>query len=350
VAEKDRPTQLYMACHRALFQVDDYEIAFHYFVHHFPQWHNDEFTTEDVKYFAQEIPSFYARIQASINHLERDRITLLLRPVAVPYRVLRDVVKQQSDALTDDSKLETAIREAISKRTRRLRDSMGKRAWHSILFLFFTKTIIAMLIEAPYELLLLQSFHWLALAVNIAFHPLLLFFLTTTVRFPGSNNADAIVEEINKIITPDSILSTVIMRRARRYGAVTWTFFSLIYIVLFLGIFWGLFSVLDLLGFSLVAMMLFVMFLGLVSFLAIRIRRSVTQIRIVAPREGAIAAVVGFLSLPILELGRWLALNIQQINVALFFMDRVLEAPFKVLIDVTEEWFIFVRDRREEIQ
>jgi hypothetical protein len=30
-------------------------------------------------------------------------------------------------------------------------------------------------------------------------------------------------------------------------------------------------------------------------------------------------------------------------------MDRILEAPFKLLIDVTEEWFDFVRDRREEI-
>ncbi len=96
-------------------------------------------------------------------------------------------------------------------------------------------------------------------------------------------------------------------------------------------------------------MFFFVIFLGLVSFLATRIRRSADDIRVIPRREGALSAVLGFLALPILEFGRWLAQNIRQINILLFFMDRVLEAPFKLLIDIAEEWFDFVRDRREEI-
>jgi hypothetical protein len=253
------------------------------------------------------------------------------------------------DALTDPAALKAATAEAVTGRSRRIRARMNKRAWHSILFLLFTKTILAFLIEVPYEVIFLPYLHFGALATNIAFHPLLLFFLATTVRLPGSNNTERIVDEVYKVITGDSALPTIIVRQPRRYGAATWSFFAVLYAILFLILFWGLFTVLDLLHFSLIAMFMFVMFLGLVSFLAIRIRRSVSAVRIIPQRESALGSIVSFLSLPVLEFGRWLAVQISQLNVALFFMDRILEAPFKILIDIIEEWFTFVRERKEEI-
>jgi amino acid transporter len=216
-------------------------------------------------------------------------------------------------------------------------------------FLFFTKTILAFLIEVPYEIFLLQELHIGALVINIAFHPILLFLLATTVRMPGSSNTERIIEDVQKIVTGDGTLPTLIVRQPRHYGAPTWTFFALLYVTLFLLLFWSLFSVLAVMQFSLVAMFMFVVFLGLVSFLAVRIRRSVNDIRILPARESALGALLTFLSLPVLEFGRWLTVHINQLNVALFLMDRVLEAPFKIFIDVVEEWFSFVRERREEI-
>lgn len=347
VAPEDRPTQLYIACHRVLFEIDDFEISYHYFLHHFPKWEDPEVTAGELTELAGSLPQFYKKMHLALNHPARERVVFLLRPIAVPYRILRDVLHKDPRSVSDPKLLPEATGAAISERVRRLQASMGKRAWHSILFLFFTKTIIALFLEVPYELLL-RHFNWLALSINIAFHPLLLFFLTTAARFPGADNTARIIDEVQKIAEGE-VMHTVILRRARRYGALTWSLFAMFYAVLFLAIFWGLSSVLDALGFSLMAMVIFVIFLGLVSFLAIRIRRSVDQLRILPRREGLVGTLVTFGSLPVLELGKWLAHNIQQINVALFVMDKILEAPFKLLIDVIEEWFTFVRDRREEI-
>ncbi len=350
VAPKDRPTQTYIACHRALFEADDYEITYHYFVHYFPEWTAPDAKPEQLNRIVQDLPGFYARLTESINHSGRDRLTRLLRPASVPYRIIGDLLKTQSeDQLARPEDLTAATQEAVTKRAQKLRSSMGKRAWHSILFLFCTKTVLAFLLEVPYELLAVSAIHWLALAINIAFHPLLLLFLTVSVRLPGHDNTSRIAEQLQKIISGTGELPTIIIRKPRSYGAATWTVFALFYVILFLLIFWGIFSLLGLLHFSLMAMFMFVMFLGLVSFLAMRIRRSVNQIRLIPAREGALGAFVTFLSLPILEFGRWLAQNIQQLNVFLFFMDHILEAPFKILIDIIEEWFDFVRDRQEEI-
>ncbi len=348
VADADRETQIYMACHRALFEADDFEITYHYFKNNFSAWNGPHFTNAEALPIGQQLPQFYSHIHQALNHPARDRLSRLLRATAVPYRITRDVITSPN-ALTTTEALRAATKDAVTERSRKIRARMNKRAWHSILFLFFTKTILAFLLEVPYEVLFLPHLHLGALFANIAFHPLLLFTLATTARLPGEANTNRIVDEVEKVVTGDSPLPTIIIRRARQYGAITWAGFALLYVVLFLFLFWGLFSLLDWLNFSLIAMFMFVMFLGLVSFLAIRIRRSISAIRIIPVRESAIGALITFLSLPVLEFGRWLATHISQLNVALFFMDRILEAPFKILIDIVEEWFTFVRERKEEI-
>ncbi len=351
VAEDKRPVQLFLACHRALFQADDFELTYHYFRRQFRAWDSDSFTESDAHKIAKDLPQFFTSMEEAIHHPSRDRLARLLKPAAVPYRVLRQMVTdpETKEALRDQEQLESLARSATNEKLSKMRGRMNKRAWNSILFLFLTKTILALLIELPYEVLLLQEFHALALTTNILFHPLLLFFLATTVRLPGSKNTDRIVEDLEKVVEGEIALPTIVMRPARQYGAVTWTGFAIIYVLLFLFLFWGLFSLLEVIGFSLVAMFMFVMFLGLVTFLAFRIRRSLSEMIILPASSGAISTLFGFLTLPVLEFGRWLAVHIQELNVALFFMDRVLEAPFKILIDVSEEWFSFVRERREEI-
>lgn len=349
VKEADRPTQIYMACHRVLLESDDYEIAYHYFIYTFPIWHQMEYTASDEDRIVKELPSFYQRINSAIHHPARGRLMRILRPTAVPYRILRDIINDSPQVLESDESLAEATKKSISLKTRRLRSRMANRAWHSVLFLFMTKTIIALLLEVPYELLLISGLHWGALAINIAFHPLLLFTLTATARMPGHDNTQKIIDEVRKVVRGDEVFSTLILNRTRSYGTATWSLFALVYVVLFFVIFWALFLLLDLLQFSLVAMFMFIIFLGLVSFLAIRIRRSVNQIRMIPQKEGAISAIVTFITLPILEFGRWLAEHINQFNIALLFMDRILEAPFKIFIDVAEEWFAFLRERREEI-
>jgi len=350
VTENDRPTQLYLACHRALFAADNSELAYHYFIHHFPDWQQDELDASQIENLAKHIPQFYNFISAALEHPACDRLTRLLRPVAVPYLTLRDMItERQESAFDSDQVFMDAAQEAVVNRTKKTRSRISRRAWHSILFLFMTKTLLALLLEIPYEKYLIGQIHYLSLAANISFHPLLLFILATTVRLPGQRNTERVIEQLRKIVSGEGELPTIMISAPRRYGTTTWSAFAIFYALLFIVIFWGLFSLLDRLEFSLLAMFFFIVFLGLVSFLATRIRRSADELRVIYKGETIFSAMTSFFALPILEFGRWLAQNIRQLNVVLFLMDRVLEAPFKILIDITEEWFDFIHDRREEI-
>ena len=282
VTEVDRPTQLYLACHRALFAADNSELAYHYFVHHFPEWQQDEFDIAQVDHIAKNIPQFHNFITNALEHPACDRLTRLLRPIAVPYLTLRDMVTERGESVFDSEQLFTeAAQEAVTHRTKKTRSRISRRAWHSILFLFMTKTLLALLLEVPYEKYLIGQIHYLSLAANITFHPLLLFALATSVRLPGQRNTERVIEQLRKIVLGEGELPTVMISAPRRYGTTTWSAFAIFYALLFIVIFWGLFTLLDRLEFSLLAMFFFVIFLGLVSFLATRIRRSADELRII---------------------------------------------------------------------
>jgi hypothetical protein len=350
LTKEERPAQLYVACHRALFAADNNEIMYHYFVTYFPVWKKETMMEPEQQDLLQRLPAFRQSVEHVIYHPAQNRLLRLLRPAAVPYRIVWDLLQKHDPAIWQASEhLETYVRSAITSRRNHIRTRMNRRAGHSILFLFFTKTVLTFVLELPYEFFLLGEIHWLALSTNTVFHPLLLFFFSTSARLPGESNTERIIDQVKKIVSGQGELPTIVMNPSRHYGAITWSLFAVVYALLFMGIFWGLFLGLDKLHFSLLGMFLFIVFLGLVSFLSVRIRHSVDEIRVIQRREGAISAVFSFLSLPILEFGRWLTQNISQLNIVLFLMDRVLEAPFKLLIDIIEEWFIFVRERKEEI-
>lgn len=345
----ERPAQLYIACHRALFASDDFEIAYHYFLRFVPGWKSTKLTSQELTVLIEKLPSFYHNMQTLLNHAARQRLVYLVRPLAVPYRIIRDLLEHPTSFPMNVEAIIPATQAALAQRSERLLVRIRRRAWHSVLFLLFTKTVLALVIELPYDLFLLNSFHPIPLISNIMVHPLVLLLLSTSVHLPGPANTQAVTDEVVTIMTEPGPEKTVIITAPRRYGTITWAAFGIFYAALFVSIFWGLFTLLDRLHFSLVAIFFFVVFLGLVSFLAIRVRRSADEIRTLPKRDSALLTLGTFLALPVLEFGSYLSRHISQINLLLFFLDRILEAPFKLFIDIFEEWLIFVRDRKEEI-
>ena len=347
---EEQPVQLYIACHRTLFAADDKEIMYHFFIGRYPMWLKESLLAQDTETLLQELPQFLDWAHSTMAHPVRERLYRIMRPVAVPYRILWDIMQAKKEGDWESSEsLAAAAQNATAARNQHIQSRMGRRAWHAILFLFFTKTLIAIFIELPYELLLFGVPHYGALLANIALHPVMLFIASTSVRMPGASNTARIIEYVNRLATGEEAMPTIVISLPRRYGAMTWALFATVYTALFLFIFYRLFLFLDGLQFSLIAIIIFVVFLGLVSFLSVRIRRQVEDIRVLPRKEGALGLFMSFLFLPILEFGRYLTTHISQLNIFLFLMDLVLEAPFKFFIDIIEEWFVFIRDRKEEI-
>jgi hypothetical protein len=53
---------------------------------------------------------------------------------------------------------------------------------------------------------------------------------------------------------------------------------------------------------------------------------------------------------PIIRVGRRFTEGIAQINFILIIIDFIIEAPFKGLVGFFEQWFLFLANKREELE
>ena len=101
-------------------------------------------------------------------------------------------------------------------------------------------------------------------------------------------------------------------------------------------------------GFNLVSQAIFIFFVSIVSFFSYRIRQVTKELKL-EEKESILMPVVDFFFMPILSLGKFFSSEIAKLNFFIFIFDFIIEAPFKLIFEVVEEWISFVRKRKEEI-
>ena len=94
--------------------------------------------------------------------------------------------------------------------------------------------------------------------------------------------------------------------------------------------------------------MIFLFFVSVVTFFSYRIRQIVRELRL-DDKESMLTPLVDFFFMPILSLGKFFSQEIAKLNFFIFVFDFLIEAPFKMIFEIVEEWISFVRKRKEEI-
>ena len=242
------------------------------------------------------------------------------------------------------------MKKAAGKRYADFRARLGRLVLRAVLFLFFTKMVLAFVIELPYEVFVLKERDFTPLLVNIGFHPLLLAVLGLTGTIPEKKNTELLMEGINHIVFENEggLDLKVTVKKPWASGTIGFLF-NLLYGMTCL-VSYGLITFLLIaLHFNVVSIALFLLFLSLVMFLGITIRRSKSELVIVPGKVGVFSVIGDFFTLPIIRAGRWIAIRTPRINIFLFFLDFIVEAPFKMAIQIIEGWLAFMKEKKEEM-
>jgi len=129
------------------------------------------------------------------------------------------------------------------------------------------------------------------------------------------------------------------------FGAIFYGLYSLLFVLSF-GV---LVVALRYFDFSLLGGVFFLFFLSLVSFFGLRIRQSAKRLVVVERSGNFLTFLFDALTLPIVRAGRWLSVNFARVNIFIFIFDFIIEAPFKMLVELLEELFSFIREKKEEV-
>jgi len=297
----------------------------------------------------------YKFVNRHVNHPLRNKLVNYVRKQTAPFLILESIVLSDNldnveKILTDEKTLVEKITNVCNIKYKQVSRRLKRAAVRSVIYLFFTKAIFAILLEVPVDRYLEGKVNAVPLIINTSMPPVLMLIIALLIAKPGKYNTKRIIDRIKEIITtakPNTDKKQFSANPSVNKPLLAFIFtiiYSLTFFLIFGFIIWGLTA----LGFNFASQLIFIFFLTVVSFFAYRIKL-IPREYVYKEKESIISPILDFLMVPILSVGKRLSSDLAKINIITFVFDFILEAPFKAIFEVFEEWFGFMRSKREEI-
>ncbi|MEK7473431.1 MAG: hypothetical protein AAB668_01735 [Patescibacteria group bacterium] len=353
ISEDERRIQVYIACHRSLIKGDDEMVGYKLVRAFYPAWMDPAMWIQSPAEIALDMVAIESRVKNTLRDSLAIKFQHAVKPWAISLNILRTALNENptnAEALmSDEEALHAAIERIAEKRISESKTKLRRGTLRAIIYLFITKMLFALAMEIPSELLLYQELHRMSLAINIMFPPVLMFLVGLLIRPPGKENVKRILLGVDELLSEEGPKGREV-RPAKKHGVVGRSFFGSAYLFAFLVTFGATFVLLEFLSFTWVSATIFIFFLCIVSFFAFRLRL-LTREYVAVPRPDNVFTLLSdFFSLPILRAGRFLSETISRFNVFVFFFDFIFEAPFKIFLNILEEWSAFMKEKKEQLQ
>lgn len=351
--EKDLPIQIYLSIYRTFLKYDPAMLSYIIFKYYNAEWWLPK--EEDIARIAKNILPMRRAVERQLNHPLSRQLDKITNRYTLFYTILVDSIGDDPAGVYETTKSNPAAflglaKNAFLKKFEKTKAKLWRAGINSIIYIFLTKSIFVIALEIPATKYFGETVNSFALLINIIFPPFLLFLVVAFTRVSSDENNKKVVAGVEEITFEEKTRhDPIVLRKPSRRGPVTNFVFQVLYLFTFLVSFGSVVWVLDKINFTWVSIVIFLFFLVLVSFFGIRIRRSVRVLFVENRRENLLNFILDFFFIPIAIVGKWLSNNFSKINVFMFIMDFVLEAPFKVLVEIAEQWTRYVRERKEDI-
>ena len=353
IYQRDREIQIYLSIHRVFMKFDNDMLEFLLLKYYNANW--TKAGDKEIKYLSDHLEATKAEIDAQINHPLTAQLNKITNRYAVYSTILNDVISDNPIGVYESFKSDPKVfprlvKKFAQKRYHEAKVKLRRAAVRSIIYIFLTKMVLAVILEVPFTLWLGEILNYNSLAINVIFPPALLFFIVLFTRMPSEANTEKIVQGVEEIVFKEKerkepLVLRQPLKRRRGVNAA----FALIYAITFFITFGLVIYFLDKIQFTFVSIIIFLFFLTLVSFFSLRIRKVAREMYIIERRENIFSFIMDFFYVPIIEVGKWLNEKFSRINFFVFILDFIIEAPFKIFIDIAEEWTKYVKERKEEI-
>ncbi len=347
--EEERDIQLYIAIRRAYSKDDLAFLRYKLFSQYF-----GEMSKLPVEKVASEFGHAHKQIESQLMHPARFKILGYVKRQIPAFLIMEDIFVTQDnirELSQNEQELNEAITAACKKKYKTISEKVRRAIIRSVIFILLSKTLIAFGIEGTYERIFLGHVQWLTLALNVIIPTLFMVVVGFSIRTPGDKNSRLITSRIHALLfeeDPKIGRSIAFPSPDKKPRTVMEWIFGSLWVTAFLLSFGAISLGLSLLGFSMVSQGIFIFFLAIVSFLAYRINITAHEYS-VENSQGILTPIVDFFFMPIARVGQYLTAGISQINIFLFILDFIIEAPYKGLVAFFDQWFFFLHSKREEI-
>jgi len=353
ISEEDQEIQLYIAAQRALAKSDQPILRYHLLLLMLPNWNtaNQDQWPELVANLAQSAQ----QVERMLGYSQRNLVFRFVRRFTPVFIILYEILIQSQNTqkvIHSPDALEKVTRQVTEDKYYKLQKQVSTAIVRSIVYLFITKVLLALIIELPYEIYLLKDVNVIPLLINLLTPPGLMLLIGLNVRVPGQDNTDRIVNQLRKLLykseekTSPLIAQLTLTPRQKQLNQ----YFSVFYFILFaLLIYLLVMFLFQVVHYNIVGLLIFFMFMSLVLLFGYRVKWESQELTVAKSGGGIFTHVVSIVTMPFISTGAWLSAGLAQINIFMFFLDVIIDAPLKALVSAVEEWSQFLRRKEAEV-
>jgi hypothetical protein len=360
--EDDLSIQIYLSIDRNFLKFDEEMLSFVLFKYYNGEWANinstgsiSEIENNQIEEIASNLVELKKIIAGQLVHPLTKQLNKIVRVYALYSSILSETiennpVKIYSELQNGEKAYTNALIKVCNQKYLKAKSRLWRAAIRSIIYIFLTKSIFVILIEVPAIQWFGEKMNYVSLLINIAFPAVLLFLIVFSSKVPKDDNTNKIISGIKEItLLNGGKKQPITLRRPQKRKTFNSIIYSIIYGISFCVSIYFIVKVLTFINFTWVSIVIFLFFLAFVSFFSIIVTRGVKDLLIVERKENIGTFLIDLFYLPIILVGRWLSANVSKINVFIFIFDFIIEAPFKVLVEVGEDWTKYVRERRDNM-
>jgi len=351
--QEEKNILLAVAIQRVLERADDDIIGYYLLKIYHPVWFNSEIETA-VAELAPKLTEHLNICAKYYSHRLGKRLLTQVKQLLVPFLTLRGIITNfrgpRRELFTKQSQLEHLAHDQYVNYWKATRSRIRRKGFHALVYIFITKMLLATLLELPYERFVIGEIRYVPLTINLLFPVFLMLVITLLIKSPGKENENKVVEGIMELVYGGK-QGFYKVRQLKSNKRSIWRRLSygLLYLIT-MGVSFGiLVYILSRLGFNPLSGALFIFFVSLVSFFGISLRQQARQLRAIGGRETIFTFMVDFFTLPIVAFGRWLSTTFDKVNIFVFMLDFLFEMPFKTLLKIIDEWFAYLKEKKEEM-
>ncbi len=341
--------QTYIGCRRAYLKENEASLLYALWVRSMPSWPGSD--ASQVPHAASVFAHTVAIASREIKRPLGVRVSARLRDYGIYFFFIKEIIERygsQSERVLDDQvALTEDIEASLATKYTHAYSQARRSGLRAVFYILVTKVVLAFILEVPYDLLFVGAINYLALGINVLFHPLLLLVMTNTIRPLGKDNTERIITGVQEVATDDP-LPMIRVKTASTYNTLQLIYLCL-YLALFAVSFGAIIALLHHIGFNIVSIGLFVLFVTLVSYFGLRIRHHAREWSVSTPRKNAWVLLWDLFTFPIVQMGKWLSQKFSTINIFVWILDFIIETPFKLLLQVLDSFFAFLKEKHDEI-
>ncbi len=353
VPEEKKDTYLLTAIDKSYRKSDRPYQRYHLFITFYKPF--STYSEGELMELSTKFPEIFKKIDQIRHNSYVESLVKFVKKQLPPFLILFDMLNSKianiQEVLSHRQKLWNQVDKTCREKYQQVSSRLRGIALRSLIYVFLTKMLMAIILEVPVSRYFYNEVNLRAVLINSIFPPFLMLLIIFFFKLPGEDNTKKVYERIIDVIDADESFETqiaYISNREKIKRPILIFGFTIFYSFTFLITLYLIYLVLDYLNFNIISKAIFIFFVSVISFFSYRIKRVVNEYKL-EEKEGVLTPIVDFFFMPILSLGKFFSSEVARFNFFTIIFDFFIEAPFKLLIQVVEDWISFVKARKDEI-